>query len=89
MSIIIPEQIQKDIEKLPEEAQYLLIDFIEILKKRYLPNLQEVTDRQTEKSESQKQDWSDFIGSIEAELDLSRNYKTYLSNELNEKYGNR
>lgn len=35
MSIISTEQIQKDIDKLPEEAQYLLIDFIQILRKRY------------------------------------------------------
>ena len=81
MSIIISEQIKKDIEQLPDEAQYLLIDFIEILKKRYPQNRQEAP-------ESQKQDWSDFIGSIEAESDLSRNYKTYLSDELNEKYDN-
>ena len=31
-------------------------------------------------------DWSDFIGSIEAEPDLSSNYKSYLSQELGEKY---
>lgn len=31
------EQIQQDIDNLPEEAQLLLIDFIELLKKRYLP----------------------------------------------------
>ncbi len=29
------EQIQQDINQLPEEAQNLLIDFIELLKKRY------------------------------------------------------
>ncbi|HEY9690667.1 MAG TPA: hypothetical protein V6D15_00510 [Oculatellaceae cyanobacterium] len=29
------EQLQQDIQDLPEEAQNLLIDFIEILKKRY------------------------------------------------------
>lgn len=34
-------------------------------------------------------DWSDFIGSVEAESDLAENYKTYLTNELNHKYDNR
>ncbi len=29
------KQMQKDIQELPEEAQTLLMDFIEILKKRY------------------------------------------------------
>jgi hypothetical protein len=32
------------------------------------------------------QDWSDFIGCMEAEPDLSKNYKTYLDNQLNQKY---
>ncbi|MFM6209750.1 MAG: hypothetical protein ACKPEZ_30525 [Planktothrix sp.] len=32
---------------------------------------------QQEIPESTTQDWSDFIGCIEAEPDLSRNYKTY------------
>ena len=40
-------------------------------------------------SNSQLDDWSDFIGSIEAESDLSTNYKTYLKNELDQKYVNR
>jgi hypothetical protein len=34
-------------------------------------------------------DWSDFIGCIEAEPDLSRNYKTYLTQELVQKYDRR
>jgi hypothetical protein len=75
------EQIRRDIDSLPVEAQSLLVDFIQLLKKRYPLDLQE-------EKESKKQDWSDFIGSIEAETDLSRNYKTYLSNELNKKYDN-
>lgn len=28
------------------------------------------------------QDWSDFIGCMEAEPDLSKNYKTYLDTDL-------
>ncbi|MEB3188717.1 MAG: hypothetical protein VKL42_00040 [Snowella sp.] len=78
MAIIVLEQIQKDIENLSEDAQYLLIDFLEILKKRYSkteskPNLS------APKPETTEDDWSDLIGSIEAEPDLSRNYKNYLN----------
>ena len=39
--------------------------------------------------ERKAQDWSDFIGCMDAEPDLSRNYKTYLGDELDEKYGHR
>jgi hypothetical protein len=73
------EQISEDIDNLPEEAQGLLIDFIQLLKKHYFPDQKEV-------SESQIEDWSDFIGCGEAEPDLSRNYKTYLNQGLGEKY---
>ena len=42
------EQIQKDINELPEEAQTLLIDFINSLKKRYsLAEKQEVKSQPT------------------------------------------
>jgi hypothetical protein len=78
------EQIQRDINELPEEAQSLIVDFIKLLKKRY--SSRECQDIQKEDSESQIEDWSDFIGCIEAESDLSRNYKTYLNKELGEKY---
>ena len=69
--------IQQDIATLPPEAQQIVFDLVGILKKRYLPPQQETTS-----------DWSDFIGCIEAEPDLSVNYKTYLANELNQKYSN-
>lgn len=74
------DKIQQDINELPEEAQTLLVDFIELLKKRYsLATKQEI---KKENSESNREDWSDFIGCVEAEADLSRNYKTYLNKEL-------
>ncbi len=78
------EQIQRDINELPEEAQSLIVDFIKLLKKRY--SSPECQDIQKEDSESQIENWSDFIGCIEAESDLSRNYKTYLNKELGKKY---
>ena len=82
--MINPEQIQQDINELPEEAQTLLMDFIDLLKKRYSsPKYQET---KKEASEIQIEDWSDFIGCVEAEPDLSRNYKNYLNRELSEKY---
>ena len=34
-TMIALEQLNQEINKLPEEAQLLLIDFIELLKKRY------------------------------------------------------
>ncbi|NCR41195.1 MAG: hypothetical protein GPJ21_15855 [Microcystis aeruginosa W13-11] len=73
------ETIQKDIASLPLDAQQTIIELVDILKKRYSPNQQEIKEQET-------QDWSDFIGCIEAEPDLSQNYKTYLTSELNQKY---
>lgn len=81
------QQIQQDINNLPEEAQILVTDFIESLKKRY-----SVAEKQENTSDinlnNNAEDWTDFIGCIEAESDLSENYKTYLRQKLDEKYNN-
>ncbi|ACB53252.1 hypothetical protein cce_3904 [Crocosphaera subtropica ATCC 51142] len=37
------EKLQRDLDELPEEAQELLIDFVEILKKRYSSSNQQET----------------------------------------------
>ncbi|MDJ0660076.1 MAG: hypothetical protein QNJ42_11385 [Crocosphaera sp.] len=37
------EQLKHDINELPEEAQELLIDFVELLKKRYASSNQQET----------------------------------------------
>jgi len=37
------KEIETDIENLPEEAQLLLIDFLEILKKRYIEPIKNET----------------------------------------------
>ncbi len=79
MTMVNLETIQKDIASLPLDAQQTIIELVDILKKRYSPNQQEIKEQET-------QDWSDFIGCIEAEPDLSQNYKTYLTSELNQKY---
>ncbi|TRU32833.1 MAG: hypothetical protein EWV50_05010 [Microcystis aeruginosa Ma_MB_F_20061100_S20] len=73
------ETIQEDIASLPLEAQQTILELVDILKKRYSLKQQEMKEQGTE-------DWSDFIGCIEAEPDLSQNYKTYLRSELKQKY---
>lgn len=72
--------IQQEISTLPPDAQQIVFDLVSVLKKRYLSS-------QPKPLESKN--WSDFIGCMEGEPDLSANYKTYLSNELDLKYGNR
>jgi len=66
------DTIQTDIAALPAVAQQIVFDLVDILKKRYLQV----------PSENKVQDWSDFIGCMEAEPDLSRNHKTYLCSFL-------
>ncbi len=78
------EQIQKDIQELPEEAQNLLIDFVEILKKRYSKPAQ--AEINSEKSTYQKFKESGFIGCVSVEENLSTTYKQVLSEELSAKY---
>ncbi|KAM3095336.1 hypothetical protein ACKFKF_25170 [Phormidesmis sp. 146-12] len=76
-----PEQIQKEIQSLPEEAQSLLIDFIEILKRRYPKPAEPKAD--AEKSPYQKFKESGLIGFVSVEEDLSTTYKQVLSERLN------
>ncbi|MEL6354969.1 MAG: DUF2281 domain-containing protein [Cyanobacteria bacterium J06627_28] len=79
------EQAQADIQSLPEEAQALLIDFIAILKKRY------VEPRQTTDEEStyEKFKSSGFIGCASVEEDLSTTYKQVLAEQWNQKHDHR
>ena len=70
MFIINPEQIQKDLAALPEEAHHIVI---EILKRRYSSKLtqeQMIIDKVHNLSAFQKQEALDFIDFI-----CSRNYK--------------
>ncbi len=87
------EQIQKDINELPEEAQTLLIDFIDVLKKRYsLAKKQEVKSHPTLSDRSSTLDIlkeSGLIGCISAESELSTNYKSVIREGLNCKYDRR
>ena len=81
------EQIQQDIQGLPDEAQILLLDFIEILKKRY-PKPQTETVA-TNDSPYQKFKASGFIGCVSVEENLSTTYKQALSEKWNTKYDHR
>lgn len=69
------EQIQTDINELPEEAQALLLDFIDLLKKRYsTPEKQTVYSSQPPNHQLSTLDIlkeSGLIGCISAEPDLS------------------
>ena len=76
------EQAQADIQGLPEEAQALLTDFVEILKKRYAQPKQMIE----EKSTYEKFQNSGFIGCVSIEEDLSTTYKQLLVEEWNQKH---
>ncbi|WP_008316597.1 hypothetical protein [Leptolyngbya sp. PCC 6406] len=81
------EQIQQDIQTLPQEALDLVAQFVQLLKKGSLVSSE--TPSVTESSPtSDIADWSDLIGCVEAEEDLSVNYKTYLAEGWAQKYGN-
>ena len=80
------EQIQQDIQELPDEAQLLLLDFIGILKKRYPKSQPEGV---TNDSPYQKFKASGFIGCVAVEEELSTTYKQVLSEKWNTKYDHR
>lgn len=80
--VIKIKEISQDIETLPEEAQILLLDFIQLLKKRYP---QPENDHQ-EKSIYEKFDEIGLIGCCAVEENLSTTYKEVLSNTLPKKY---
>ena len=84
------EQIQKDINELPAEAQTLLVDFIDLLKKRYARvekpefNYNRPLNSQLSTLDILKE--SGLIGCISAEPNLSTNYKTVIKEKLDSKY---
>ncbi|MBE9077321.1 DUF2281 domain-containing protein [Romeria aff. gracilis LEGE 07310] len=82
-----PEQIQKDIQDLPEEAQALLVDFIQILKRRYSETVQK--EQPLDQPIYEKFKESGLIGCVSAEENLSETYKQVLFEELNTKYDHR
>jgi hypothetical protein len=86
------EQIQKDINELPEEAQTLLLDFIDLLKKRYsTPKKSESNSDSSPNHPLSTLDIlkeSGLIGCISAEPDLSIHSKSVFQEELDAKYDN-
>jgi mRNA-degrading endonuclease RelE of RelBE toxin-antitoxin system len=78
------EQLQQDIQSLPEEAQVLLADFIEILKKRYPPPSSATTI--SEGSTYQRFRESGFIGGVAIEENLSETYKQVLVEKWSTKH---
>ncbi len=78
-------QLQRDIDALPEEAQNLLVDFIELLKKRYALAASEAESE----SNFDRFEQSGLIGCCDVETDLSVNYKSVLAESLEAKYDHR
>ena len=74
------EQMAKSIAELPEEAQSLLIDFIEVLRRRY----SKVTPQQLapDKSVYEAFEESGLIGCASVGDGLSANYKQVLTESL-------
>lgn len=81
------EQLQQDIQSLPEEAQTLLVDFVEILKNRYLKPISDSSP--SEDSPYQQFQESGFIGCVSLDEDLSTTYKQVLSEKWGAKHDNR
>lgn len=79
-TIELRQTIHQEIDHLSEEQLNQVLQFIQ-----QVGNDQD-SDLCEPLSISVADDWSDFIGSMEAEPDLSSNYKSYLNQELGEKY---
>jgi len=71
------EQLQQDFQALPEEAQTLLINYMETLKQQYLKP--ETPSPESTTSPYQKFKESGFIGCVSVEENLSTTYKQVLS----------
>ncbi|WP_199324661.1 DUF2281 domain-containing protein [Phormidium sp. FACHB-1136] len=71
------EQLQQDFQSLPEEAQNLLINYMETLKQQYLKP--DTPSPESTTSPYQKFKESGFIGCVSIEENLSTTYKQVLS----------
>ena len=80
------DQLQQDIQSLPEEAQTLLVDFVEMLKHRYRRSRSAAS---LDSSPYQQFQESGFIGCVSIEEDLSTSYKNVLSEKWGAKYDHR
>jgi hypothetical protein len=75
----ITEQIQHELQTLPDEAQAQLLAFLQALKQHY-------ATPQSSISTYDNLCASGLIGCVDLETDLSSTYKTTLTQELNAKY---
>ena len=78
------KQIYQDINTLPEEAQKLLFEFLELLKKCYAKP--ESENQSEEKTLYEKFEEVGLIGCCSVEENLSTNYKQVLASTLVDKY---
>jgi hypothetical protein len=82
------EQIQQDIQTLPQDALDLVAQFIQFLKKSS-PKPSESLPAIEASPPSGTADWSDLIGCVSAEENLSTTYKQVLAEEWGRKYDRR
>ncbi len=83
------QTVYQEIDHLSEQQLIQVLEFIQQVghgKQVQSSNGDQNPDPCDLSSASVTDDWSDFIGSIDAESDLSSNYKNYLNQELGEKY---
>ncbi|OYQ65580.1 DUF2281 domain-containing protein [Pseudanabaena sp. SR411] len=79
------ETIHQEIDNLPKEAQEILLDFVHILKKRYLPTA--IPDKPVNNYENFKK--IGLIGCCSTDQNLSTNYKHILTEGWTKKYDHR
>lgn len=79
------QTIHQEIDKLPKEAQELLVDFIHILKKRYPSTA--TPDKSINNYENFKK--IGLIGCCSTDQNLSTNYKQILAEGWAKKYDHR
>lgn len=87
------EQIQQDIQTLPQEALDLVAQFIQILKKSSIVSDEQNAPPQTDSDQSgsvyEQFEASGLIGCVSAEESLSTTYKQVLAEEWVRKYDHR
>ncbi len=87
------EQIQQDIQTLPQEALDLVAQFIQLLKKSSAVSDEQNAPSQTDSDQSgsvyEQFEASGLIGCVSAEENLSTTYKQVLAEEWGRKYDHR
>ena len=82
--MLLTEQIKENIKKLPEEAQFLLLEYIQELQDKYRS-----AQKYDEPSIYEQFQESGLIGCFEDDAEVSTNYKQILTESLEQKYGYR